>query len=99
MDGSAHLQCNPDGSCKCKDHVSGDKCDQIQDGYYDLADPKGSIVYSEFMQFHIFKRIIQFTCAIIDKFHNSLKLELTNKIAVEIRNHPFYRMWLQPTGY
>ena len=43
MDGSAHLQCNPDGSCKCKDHVSGDKCDQIQDGYYDLADPKGSL--------------------------------------------------------
>ena len=68
MDGSAHLQCNPDGSCKCKDHVSGDKCDKIDDGYYDLADPKGSIVYSqseyhsEFMQFHIFKNYSVYFC-------------------------------------
>ena len=41
MDGSLSLQCNSDGICTCKDHVAGNKCDHIQDGYFNLADPTG----------------------------------------------------------
>ena len=41
VNGSLSLQCNSDGKCACKDNVSGDKCDIIAPGWWDIESPKG----------------------------------------------------------
>ena len=33
LEGSDGLDCNLHGKCACKEHVTGDKCDQCQAGY------------------------------------------------------------------
>lgn len=36
--GSVSLQCDPDGKCRCKPGVTGDKCDQCMPNYCQLTE-------------------------------------------------------------
>ena len=35
-DGSTSLQCKDDGSCDCKNYITGQKCDQCMENYYNF---------------------------------------------------------------
>ena len=39
-DGSVDLNCDAEGKCTCKEHISGDKCDESEPGYYNFPDPQ-----------------------------------------------------------
>ena len=45
-EGSASTACE-NGKCTCKPNITGDKCDQVEPGYYDFPDPKGKIDFNE----------------------------------------------------
>ena len=38
-EGSVSTACT-DGKCECKPNITGDKCDEVEPGYYDFPDPK-----------------------------------------------------------
>ena len=41
--GSVDQNCDAQGKCTCKENVTGDKCDVIVPGHFDIDDPKGMI--------------------------------------------------------